>query len=101
MDFVAHVLFTPTDPEMHESVAKRLPRSLLSPEGRIMLEEEINKVIAPGDEEARYVLHEVNARKPIHAMYDGPVHLANESVDGMFGIAKRGSLGIALIASAN
>lgn len=98
MDFVAHVLVTPTDPEMVDTVKARLPEDLFSATGQIMLEDDINKLVAPGDEDAKYVLRVVNARKPIHNMYAGPVHLANETVNGLMGVALRGRLGLKMVA---
>lgn len=94
MDFVTHVLVTPTDPEMFASVRDRLPKHLFATDAEILVEDDINKLIDAGDQEARYVLREVNARKPIHTMYDGPVNLAKEAVNGLVGVAKRGSLGL-------
>ncbi|KAK7047273.1 hypothetical protein VNI00_006504 [Paramarasmius palmivorus] len=95
MDFVAHVMLTRTNPEMVESVKARLPESLLSSQD-ILLEDDIDKLIAPGDDEARFVLRELNARKPIHSMYNGPVNMSNEAVNGYIGVVKRGFLGMAL-----
>jgi flavine halogenase len=95
MDFVAHVMLTRTNPEMVESVKARLPESLLSSQD-ILLEDDIDKLIAPGDDEARFVLRELNARKPIHSMYNGPVNMSNETVNGYIGVVKQGFLGMAL-----
>lgn len=36
----------------------------------------------------------VNARKPIHAMYAGPAHLAMEGVNGLISRMEVGSLGL-------
>ncbi|KAJ7592018.1 hypothetical protein C8J56DRAFT_1013503 [Mycena floridula] len=95
MDFVTHVLVTPTDPEMHEAVKARLPDDLLSPKGPILMEEDINKVLVAEDIEAKHVLREINARKIVHAMYDGPAHLESGSINSLRVISKRGFLGLA------
>ncbi|KAK7047292.1 hypothetical protein VNI00_006523 [Paramarasmius palmivorus] len=95
MDFVAHVMLTRTDPEMVDSVKARLPEKLFTGE-EILLEEDIEKLIDPEDEEARFVLRELNARKPIHNMYNGPMNMSNEMVNGYVGVVKRGSLGMNL-----
>ncbi|KAF5310508.1 hypothetical protein D9758_018781 [Tetrapyrgos nigripes] len=94
MDFVKNV-FAPTDPEMHEAVGARLDPSLFSAEAPLMTAEDIAKVVDKNDEDAKAVLSEVNARKPIHAMYAGPAHLALEGVDGLVGKMELGSLGLA------
>lgn len=93
MDFCKNV-FAPTDPEMHEAVGARLQPELISPTGRVMTETDIEKVLDPEDEDAKHVLGEINARKPIHAMYSGPAHLAMEGVNGLIGRMERGSLGL-------
>ncbi|KAK7020660.1 hypothetical protein VNI00_017650 [Paramarasmius palmivorus] len=95
MDFVAHVTLTQTDPEMVQSVKARLPEGILARQD-ILLEDEIDKAVAPGDEEARIVLRELNAQKPIHTMYNGPLSMSNEMVNGYTGIVKRGFLGMSL-----
>ena len=92
MDFCKNV-FAPTDPEMHEAVGARLPE-LTSAAGPIMSGKDIERVLDPEDEDAKHVLSEINARKPIHAMYSGPAHLAMEGVNGLVGRMERGSLGL-------
>lgn len=94
MDFLTHVLVTPTTPEMFSDVRKRVPSELIDPQGRLMLEEEIDSITT--DAETRFVLREVNARKPIHVMYDGPQHMAREELNGWIVNTKRGQLGLHL-----
>ncbi|KAK7464329.1 Flavin-dependent halogenase armH4 [Stygiomarasmius scandens] len=92
MDFVKNV-FAPTDPEMHEAVGARLDSSLFSADAPLMTSEDIDKLVGK-DEDAKAVLGEINARKPIHAMYAGPAHLAMENVNGLIGNMVTGSLGL-------
>jgi hypothetical protein len=92
MDFCKNI-FAPTDPEMHEVIGARLPE-LTSATAPIMSEQDIEKVVDPEDEDAKHVLSEINARKPIHAMYSGPAHIAMEGVNGLVGRVEWGSLGL-------
>lgn len=94
VEFMSHAVFNPTDPEMETSVRERVPEELLSPSSRIILNDEINKVVGATDEDARFVLKKINARKAIPDMYGGPHQVATEGVDGLFLVAKRGELGL-------
>ncbi|KAG1720058.1 putative halogenase [Suillus lakei] len=69
MDFCRH-LFAPTDPEMHSAVKARLGPTLTSPDAPVMTECDVDRLIGDADEEAKIVLKEINARKPIHTMYN-------------------------------
>ncbi|KZS96642.1 FAD/NAD(P)-binding domain-containing protein [Sistotremastrum niveocremeum HHB9708] len=93
MDFCKHV-FAPTDPEMHEAVGARVDPSLFSPDGPVMTPDDLEKVLAPGDDEARHVLHEVNARKPVHIMYNATGNFDLEDVNGYKVNVVPGSLGL-------
>lgn len=93
MDFCKHI-FSPTDPEMHEAVGARVDPSLFSPEGPVMTPEDLDRVLDPTDEDARAVLQEVNARKPVHIMYNATGNFDVEDVNGWKVTVKRGNLGL-------
>ena len=94
MDFCKHVLISPTDPEMYSAVSDRLDPKLMDPQGPVMTPDDLEQVLEPGDEEARYVLREVNARKPIHIMYSGTGNFEEEQVEGYSVRCERGHLGL-------
>ena len=54
----------------------------------------MDQVIAADDAEAKFVLNEVNARKPIHAMYNATEHFAQERHFGFKALLQRGKLGL-------
>ena len=95
MDFVKH-LFAPTDPEMHAAVQARLDPTFFGPgsQAPILLEGDLNRMLDPADEEARHVLAEVNARKPIHMMYDAQEDFGSQLINGWTVNIQRGKLGI-------
>ncbi|KZT42314.1 FAD/NAD(P)-binding domain-containing protein [Sistotremastrum suecicum HHB10207 ss-3] len=93
MDFCKHI-FSPTDPEMHEAVGARVDPSLFSPEGPVMTPDDLDRVLDPNDDEARAVLQEVNARKPVHIMYNATGNFDMEDVNGWKVTVKRGNLGL-------
>jgi len=93
MDFCSH-LFAPTDPEMHSSVKARLDPSLTSPDAPIMTESDIDRVLGDADEEAKIVLSEINARKPIHTMYNPTENFGVEEHFGFKAVLQRGKLGL-------
>lgn len=66
----------------------------MSPSGAVLTEADIDKVIDPKDEEAKLVLSEVNARKPIHAMYNSTRNFGDEVLDGYIVRVERGRLGL-------
>lgn len=72
---------------------------LLSPCGPILLDADVEQVIAAEDLDAKFVLKEVNARKPIHAMYSATEHFAHEMHFGFKAVLECGRLG--LIAGGN
>ena len=68
--------------------------ALLSPCGPILLDEDVEQVVAAEDMDAKFVLSEVNARKPIHAMYSATEHFAHEMHFGFKAVLERGRLGL-------
>ncbi|KAG1811090.1 putative halogenase [Suillus variegatus] len=93
MDFCSH-LFAPTDPEMHSAVKARLDPSLTSPDAPVMTESDIDRVLGDADEEAKIVLSEINARKPIHTMYNPTENFGVEAHFGFKAVLERGRLGL-------
>ncbi|KAG1901077.1 putative halogenase [Suillus fuscotomentosus] len=93
MDFCRHI-FAPTDPEMHSAVKSRLDPTLTSPDAPIMIEDDIDRLLGNTDEEAKTVLSEINARKPIHTMYNPTEYFAAEEHLGFKAVLERGKLGL-------
>ncbi|ETW79545.1 putative halogenase [Heterobasidion irregulare TC 32-1] len=93
MEFCSN-LFAPTDPKMHSAVAARVDRRLMDKEGPILLSEEVKKIVGEEDEEAIHVLNEINARKPIHTMYDVAQQFGHEAWGGFVPVCVRGKLGL-------
>ncbi|KIJ58602.1 hypothetical protein HYDPIDRAFT_176510 [Hydnomerulius pinastri MD-312] len=93
MGFCRHI-FAPTDPEMHSAVNTRLGSEILSPSGPVLTEAQINELVAQDDLEAKLVLCEVNARKPIHAMYSPTQHFQLEAHLGHAAVLERRKLGL-------
>jgi len=92
MDFCKNI-FAPTDPRMHSEVAQRLSPELISPDAPIMSVANV-MTLAGNDEEAKHVLLEVNARKPIHAMYDCDTDFTTEVLGGFCVRMEHGELGL-------
>ncbi|KAJ6454553.1 putative halogenase [Mycena vitilis] len=86
-------IFEPTDPEMHSKVAQRWKPELVSPDGPIMSVADV-LALAGDDDEAKHVLLEVNARKPIHAMYDCETNFTTEVMGGFCVRMQQGELGL-------
>ncbi|KAJ7621525.1 putative halogenase [Mycena polygramma] len=86
-------IFEPTDPEMHSKVAQRLKPEFVSPDGPIMSVADV-LALAGDDDEAKHVLLEVNARKPIHAMYDCETNFTTEVMGGFCVRMQQGELGL-------
>jgi hypothetical protein len=93
MDFCRH-LFAPTDPEMHSAVKARLDPSLTSPDAPVMTESDIDRLLGDADEDAKHVLSEINARKPIHTMYNPTENFGVEEHFGFKAVLERGKLGL-------
>lgn len=83
---------------MYEAVTKRVDPKLIDPHGPVMTPDELDRLLEPGDEEARYVLREINARKPIHIMYNGTGNFEVEEVEGYRVLCERGRLGLVSLA---
>ncbi|KZV68748.1 FAD/NAD-P-binding domain-containing protein [Peniophora sp. CONT] len=94
MRFCSAVVLAPTTPSMHADVAKRLPDTLTDVDGPVMLSEDIKRVVGEDDDEAFHVLREINARKPIHQMYDVGNHFVQEAFCGLVPRIERGELGL-------
>lgn len=92
MEFCKNI-FAPTDPRMHAEVAQRLGADVTSPYGPIIDVQSIDR-LAGGDAEAGYVLREVNARKPIHLMYDTRRNFGTEVLAGFCVRMEKGMLGL-------
>ncbi|KAJ7204695.1 putative halogenase, partial [Mycena pura] len=92
MDFCKNI-FAPTNPLMHAQVAKRLGPELTSPDAPIMGVAAV-MTLAGNDENAKHVLLEVNARKPIHVMYDADVNFTTEVMGGFCVRMQKGNLGL-------
>ncbi|KAG2059626.1 FAD/NAD(P)-binding domain-containing protein [Suillus hirtellus] len=95
MNFCRH-LFAPTDPEMHSAVRTRqeLDPILTSPDAPVMTECEVDRLFGDADEEAKIVLKEINARKPIHTMYNPTENFGVEEHFGFKAVLERGKLGL-------
>ena len=93
LEFCAN-LFAPADPEMHATVAKRLDRGLMAADGPLMTPEAVVERFGNDDEEAVQVLHQINARRQIHPMFDVHRHFSREAFEGLITITTRGNLGL-------
>lgn len=91
MDFVKNV-FAPTDPEMHAAVQARVDPKFFEDTGTdsVLLPSDLNRIFK--DEDTKHVLAEVNARKPIHQMYDAGKNFASEVICGYTIKLERGAL---------
>jgi hypothetical protein len=86
-------IFAPTSPEMHASVSGRLDSRLTDINGPVLLPEDIRRIVG-ADEDAFHVLTEINARKPIHTVYNVAHHFMNEAFAGLVPNIVRGELGL-------
>ncbi|ETW76184.1 putative halogenase [Heterobasidion irregulare TC 32-1] len=93
LEFCAN-LFAPADPEMHADVAKRLDRGLTAADGPLMTPKAVVERFGKDDEEAVQVLHQINARRQIHPMFDVHKHFSREAFEGLITICTRGNLGL-------
>ena len=66
------------------------------PSGPILTEREIQKLVGRQDEEAKTVLAEINARKPVHHMYNPKQNFSSEVHYGLNAVIERGHLGLAV-----
>lgn len=92
-------VFAPTDPEMIQAVGARLRPEVLAPNAPILTEEQIEEE-SQNDEEAKLVLHRLNARKPVNQLYAGPDNLQVGDVDGFVAHLQQGALGLVRVESA-
>jgi hypothetical protein len=60
-----------------------------------MTESDIDRLLGDADEEAKIVLNEINARKPIHTMYNPTENFGVEEHFGFKAVLERGKLGLA------
>ncbi|KAF9070286.1 FAD/NAD-P-binding domain-containing protein [Rhodocollybia butyracea] len=95
MDFVKNV-FAPTDPEMHAAVEARVdPKFFHSKDATdILLPSDLDRIFGKEDEDVKHVLGEINARKPIHKMYDVGTDFGSEAINGYTIKLERGQLGM-------
>jgi len=59
-----------------------------------MLDSDIDSLLGDDDEEAKIVLGEINARKPIHAMYNPADDFGMEAHFGFKAVLEHGRLGL-------
>lgn len=59
-----------------------------------MLESDIDRLFGDSDQEAKIVLSEINARKPIHNMYNPTDNFSVEEHFGFKAVLERGKLGL-------
>jgi hypothetical protein len=93
VDFCKH-LFVPTDPDVHTAVGARVGPDLFSPEGPVLGPDAVDQALDKNDEEAKHVLKEVNARKPMINMYKGPGNFEDEDISGWKVRCEAGFLGL-------
>lgn len=92
MDFVKNVL-APTDPELEAAVQQRLdPKYFDGDESKIILPSQVEEKFE--DEDVRHVLHVVNARKPVHKMFNTQRDFGSEPINGYTIKLVRGELGM-------
>lgn len=91
LDFCRNV-FAPTQPETHEAAIQRLG-SLADPDGPLLDTDTIDKLTGT-DMEAKHALWKINARKPLHSMYDCKRNFGTEIINGFYVKMERGVLGL-------
>lgn len=92
MNFVKNV-FAPTDPELEAAVQQRLDPELFDGgESRILLPSQVEAMFE--DEDIKHVLCVINARKPVHRMYDTQRDFGSEPINGYTIKLVRGQLGM-------
>jgi len=90
IDFCRNIV-APTDPEEMKAVASRVSKEILSVNAPVYTSKQISDMVGEEDEEARRVVEDINARKPIYVM-TGKLEL--EEVEGLKVELKRGELGL-------
>ncbi|KAK0207565.1 putative halogenase [Armillaria fumosa] len=91
LDFCKNV-FAPTQPETHEAAIQRLG-SLADPDGPLLDTDTIDKLTGT-DIEAKHALWKINARKPLHSMYDCKRNFGTEIINGFYVKMEQGVLGL-------
>ncbi|SJK99262.1 uncharacterized protein ARMOST_02553 [Armillaria ostoyae] len=91
LDFCRNV-FAPTQPETHEAAIQRLG-SLADPDGPLLDTDTIDKLTGT-DMEAKHALWKINARKPLHSMYDCKRNFGTEIINGFYVKMEQGMLGL-------
>ncbi|KAG2352102.1 hypothetical protein BDR07DRAFT_187439 [Suillus spraguei] len=79
---------------MHSAVKSRIRPTRTSPDVPVMTECEIDCLLGDADEEAKIVLKDINARKPIHTMYNHAENLGVEEHFGFKAVLERGKLSL-------
>jgi len=87
-------IFLPTNPEMQSAVAQRIDPALLSPHNPLMMPKDIVAALGTEDKESIDVVKRINARKPIHAMYNIAHQFGHEAFAGYVASCGRGKLGL-------
>ncbi|TCD66634.1 hypothetical protein EIP91_001101 [Steccherinum ochraceum] len=91
-------LFLPTSPEMRAAVAERVDPKLIAPFEPIVLPKDIPAALGPRlDVDAVLVIQQINARKPILAMYDPVSQFGHEAFAGYVTRCSEGKLGLARV----
>jgi flavine halogenase len=83
---------------MHAEVTQRLDPKLTDVNGPILLSDDIRRLVGT-DDDAYHVLSEINARKPIHTVYNVGHHFMHEVFASLVSAIERGRLGLRMAAA--
>ncbi|KAF9076882.1 hypothetical protein BDP27DRAFT_1379798 [Rhodocollybia butyracea] len=83
----------PANPELFESVSKRIDQGLLAPSAPLMSAREVDALVGE-DEEAKQVLRKHNSNKALSIAFDYQHNFRNEIVNGMYVHLQKGELGL-------
>ncbi|KAK7458882.1 hypothetical protein VKT23_009892 [Stygiomarasmius scandens] len=92
MDFCEHAI-APSDPEMLQSVTKRLDPKLLAFDGPLLNPKAVES-LAGEDEEAKQVLWKLNSDKALVVMFDYEGNFRQEILNGWYVNLEKGNLGL-------
>ncbi|KAF5348355.1 hypothetical protein D9758_010922 [Tetrapyrgos nigripes] len=92
MEFCGHAM-APSDPEMLQSVSKRLDPKLLAFDGPLLTPRAVESMIGE-DEEAKQALWKVNSDKALVVMFDFKGNFRQEVINGLYVNLEKGSLGL-------
>jgi len=92
MDFCEHAI-APSDPEMLQSVTKRLDPKLLAFDGPLLNPKTVES-LAGEDEEAKQVLWKLNSDKALVVMFDYEGNFRQEILNGWYVNLEKGNLGL-------